>query len=225
HKGTRGRGRWQTTLKCEISHTFGGQAALNDNSVRLCSRHGRKGSVEFLIRSAYHDWLNLNTCNAAGALSFIENYVREQRVCRVGENRYLPRRSQHVAKQFDAFSNHDGRHQRHPSNVSTGMCQAGNYAGFDRVGREYHGWYSTCCLLRRQCAGDVERHNNIDLEPDKLGGKLGKSVQLSFRGAKLKRNVLPLQIAKFTQPFPEFLLERLCVRQTDIECAYSSHPR
>src|SRR2546430_3060529 len=73
HEGARGRRRWQTALKCKISYTLGGQAALNDNGVRLHFRNGRKGSVEFLIRSAYRDWLNLNTCNTAGTLSFIEN--------------------------------------------------------------------------------------------------------------------------------------------------------
>ena len=61
-------------LKCKISYALGGQAALNDNGVRPCSRHGRKGSVEFLIRSAHHDWLNIDTCDAARTLSFIENY-------------------------------------------------------------------------------------------------------------------------------------------------------
>src|SRR2546425_5764351 len=42
-------------------------------------------------------------------------------------------------------------------------------------------------------------------KPDQLGCKLGKSIQLSFRGAKLECNVLSLHIAKFTQSFPEFV--------------------
>ena len=62
-------------LKCEISHTFGGQAALNDNGVRPPFRHGRKGGVEFLIRSAHHDWLNFNTCNTARKLNLIEQPI------------------------------------------------------------------------------------------------------------------------------------------------------
>jgi hypothetical protein len=33
--------------------------------------------------------------------------------------------------------------------------------------------------------------------------ELGKSIQLSFRRAKLKCNVLPLHIAKFTQSFSD----------------------
>ena len=45
---------------------------------------------------------------------------------------------------------------------------------------------------------DVERHDHIDLEPDQLGRKLRKPIQLSFRRAKIKCNVLPLDIAKFT---------------------------
>lgn len=60
-------------LKCKISQAFGGQAALDDNGVRLISRHGRKGGVEFLIGSAYRDWLNLDTCDTASKLSLIES--------------------------------------------------------------------------------------------------------------------------------------------------------
>ena len=121
---------------------------------------------------------------------------------------------QHVAKQFDAFSNQHSRHQRHAGNVPARTRQAGNYAGFDRVARDYDDWNFSCCLLRRQRAGDVERHDHIDLKPDQLGRKLGKSIQLSFRGAKLECNVLPFHIAKFTQSFPEFLFEQLRVRES-----------
>jgi transcriptional regulator with XRE-family HTH domain len=60
-------------------------------------------------------------------------------------------------------------------------------------------------------SGDVERHDYIELEPDKLGRQFRKSIQLSFRGPKLECDVLSLDIAKYTQPFPEFLPERLCV--------------
>ena len=115
----------------------------------------------------------------------------------VCENSYPPRR-QHVAEQFNAFSNKHGRHQRHAGNVPAGTCQARNYASFDRISRDYHNGDFTCRLLRSQCAGDVERYDHIDLKPDQLGRKLGKSIQPSFRGAKLESNVLPLHIASFT---------------------------
>ena len=46
---------------------------MNDNGIRPLSHESRKGSVEFLIRSAHHDWLNLDACDAARTLSFIEN--------------------------------------------------------------------------------------------------------------------------------------------------------
>src|SRR5262249_57464994 len=101
--------------------------------------------------------------------------------------------------------------QRPPGNFPAGTCQAGNYAGFDRVGRDYHNGNFSCCLLCRQCAGDVECHDHIDLKPDQLGRKLGKSLEFSFCGAKLKCNVLALRIPKLTQSFPEFFLERLRV--------------
>src|SRR5450756_2196910 len=72
-------------------------------------------------------------------------------------------------------------------------------------------------------AGDVERHNHIDLEPDKLGRELRKSIQLSFRGAKLEYNIFILHIAKLTQSFSKLLLERLRVCESYVECAYSGH--
>src|SRR6266542_1851341 len=103
------------------------------------------------------------------------------------------------------------------------MCQAGNYAGFDRVGRDYDNRNFSCCLLCRQRTGDIERHNHIDLKSDQFGSKFGKSIQLSFPGAKLECNVLPFNMAKFTQSFPEFLFERLRVREAYVEHTYSSH--
>jgi hypothetical protein len=59
-------------LKCEISHTFGGQAALNDNGIRLPS-HGSKSSVEVHFRSVYHNRLNLDTYNTASKLHLLAN--------------------------------------------------------------------------------------------------------------------------------------------------------
>ena len=46
---------------------------------------------------------------------------------------------------------------------------------------------------------------------------------MSFRRAKLEYNVLPFQIAKFTQPFVEFFFERLRVCGPNVERAYPSH--
>jgi len=62
-----------------------------------------------------------------------------------------------------------------------------------------------------------------NLKPDKLGRELRKSIQLSFRGAKLECDVLPLYVAEFTQSFPELVLERLRVSGSYVECAYSRH--
>src|SRR5262249_8788798 len=121
------------------------------------------------------------------------------------------------------FRNQYSRHQRHAGNVPAWPCQASNYAGFDRVGRDDDNGDFTCCLLCGQCAGNVERHDYIDLEPDQLRRKFGQSLQLSFRRAKLKRDVLPFHITKFTESFPEFLLEGFSVCEAYVERAYSSH--
>ena len=47
----------------------------------------------------------------------------------------------------------------------------------------------------------------LDQKSDKFGGKLRKSIELSFRRAKFECGVLSLHIAKFTQSFAELLLE------------------
>ena len=110
----------------------------------------------------------------------------------IGQNGNPPWGRQHVAKQFNAFSNQHARQQRHASNVSARMCQARNYASLNRVGRDYHNREVTCCLLRRQRTGDVQCDDYINLKPDQLGRQLGRSIQLAFCRAKLKCNVLPL---------------------------------
>src|SRR5262249_31751897 len=75
--------------------------------------------------------------------------------------------------------------------------------------------------VRRQRRRGVHCHDHINLEPDKLGRELRKPIQLSFRGAKLERDVLALHVAEFTQSFAKIGLERLLVRGSDIERAYT----
>src|SRR5687767_14006467 len=48
-------------------------------------------------------------------------------------------------------------------------------------------------------------------------------MQLSLRRAKLKCNVFPLYIVKFPQSLPEFVFERLRIREAYVERAYLSH--
>jgi hypothetical protein len=105
-----------------------------------------------------------------------------------------------------------------------GLAKLGDYSGFDRVACQYHDGDITCCLLRCQRAGHIERHDHVDLEPDQLGRKLGKSIQPFFRGAKLEFDVSSLDIAELAQSFPESIPERLRVRDPEVERAYASHP-
>ena len=104
-----------------------------------------------------------------------------------------------------------------------GRARSGNDAGFDWVGRDDDDWDIPCCLFCRQCAGHIERYDHINLEPDQLGCKARKSIELSFRRAKLKCNVLPLDIAQFVQCFPKLFFEGLRICETDVEHAYSSY--
>ena len=116
-------------------------------------------------------------------------------------------------------------HQGHAGNVSARTSQAGNYPGLDWVARKYYDRDISCSLLRRQRAGDVQRHDDIDLESDKLGREPRKLIQLSFRRAKLEANVLPLYVANFAHSFAEFLLERIRIRDSYVKRAYPNYPR
>src|SRR5262249_12545928 len=138
---------------------------------------------------------------------------------------YAPHRRKHIAEQIDSFCGQWRSHQRHAGNVSARMRQAGNYASFDRVACYHHDWEIVCCLLCGQGRRGVERHDHIDVEPDQFGRELRKAIQLFFGGAKLEYNVLPLDIAKFTQPFPKIRLEGFRVCDSNIECTYSSYLR
>jgi hypothetical protein len=97
------------------------------------------------------------------------------------------------------------------------MRQAGHDPGFDRIARDDDDRDLACRFLRCQGAGDVERHDHVDLEPDELGREPRKPIQLSLRGAKLEGNVLPLHVAELTRSFAEFLLERIRVRDSYVE--------
>src|SRR5438093_13720054 len=79
------------------------------------------------------------------------------------------------------------------------------------------------CVFRSQTAGRVERHDDIDLEPDKLGRQRGKPIEYSFRRTKFKENILPFNITKFTKPFAKFVLEQLHIRVAYEQCTHPPH--
>ena len=102
------------------------------------------------------------------------------------------------------------------------MRQAGNNAGFYRVGRDGDNRGIPRCLLRGQCAGDVEGYDHINLEPDKFCREPGKSIRLSFRRAKIECDVLALNVTKFTQSFPKICFKKLSVSISQVK---GTHPR
>jgi hypothetical protein len=128
-------------------------------------------------------------------------------------------------KQFDVFCIRCRRHQRHAGDVSARTSQTGNDAGFYGVGRDGYDRDIPCCLLCRQRARHVERHDQIDFEPDKFGREFRKLISLSFGGAKLECEILALDISEFTQSFPKVCLEGIRVRVSQVKGAYSSNFR
>jgi hypothetical protein len=85
------------------------------------------------------------------------------------------------------------------------------------------GMFPVACFAAS--AGNVERHDQIYLEPDQFSRKLWKPIKLCFRGAEFKCNILPVHVAKVAQSLPEFTHERLAVRDPYVEGAYSSDLR
>jgi len=99
-------------------------------------------------------------------------------------------------------------------NVSARTRQAGNYPGLDRVAGDYYDRDISCSLLCRQGAGDVERHDHVDLEPDKLGREPRKLIQLLPRSETRMRCFAPPHshvravlrgVPSCTNPRPRFL--------------------
>jgi hypothetical protein len=72
---------------------------------------------------------------------------------------------------------------------------------FHWVGRDGYNGNFACCLFCGQRGRHIERHDHVHFDPDQFGRELRKTVQFSFRGAKLECNILSLYISKFTQPF------------------------
>jgi hypothetical protein len=60
--------------------------------------------------------------------------------------------------------------------------------------------YDRCRLLCRDDHWVGIRDDDIDLEPNQLGGELGGAVAASLRPAILDRKVTPLNPAEFAQP-------------------------
>src|SRR5262245_19074824 len=101
-----------------------------------------------------------------------------------------------------------------------GRAKLATMPPLDRVGPNADDRDILCCLLRRQRTGKIECNDYVDLELDQVDRERRKTIHVSFCRAKLESNVLSFHVAKFTQPFPKFLLERLCVCQSLVEGAY-----
>ena len=57
--------------------------------------------------------------------------------------------------------------------------------------------------LAARAAGVASGDNDIDLEPDRIGGDCGQPLVLSFRPAILDRDVLTLDLTSFVQSLKE----------------------
>jgi len=178
-------------LECKLSCTFRGQAALNHNGVGPLLHHGRKNGIE-VLGSVYADGLNLNTRDTAGKLNLLENQLCECWICHVGENGHTPGRRHHVEEDLNELSMRFRRHHGQDGDIAAGASEAGDEAGSEWIARQEDDRNLARCLLRRQATGRVERHDDVDLEPDQLCRQAGKPIECFFRRTKLKQNILPL---------------------------------
>src|SRR5262249_48686706 len=85
-------------------------------------------------------------------------------------------------------------------NVAARPRETRNRAGANWVVRHRENNRDDRCSLLCCEDGSPGRDNNIDLEPNKLGGDLGKALAVSLCPAIFDRNGAPFDPAEFTQP-------------------------
>ena len=75
--------------------------------------------------------------------------------------------------------------------------QTGNQASANRIVAQYeYDWDHRRCLLYRRSTA-VIRQNDVDLEPDKLGRKLGSALAAPFRPSLRDRDGATFNPAEF----------------------------
>ena len=118
----------------------------------------------------------------------------------IGHDRQSAEAGDDLAQEFEALARKFGRRERQAGDVAARPRQTGDEASAKRVRhRREHDRDDRGRLLRREDRRS-RRDNDIDLEPDKLGGDLRETLAASLRPANLDRDGATLDPAEFAQP-------------------------
>ena len=118
----------------------------------------------------------------------------------IGHDRQSAEAGDDLAQEFEALARKFGRRERQAGDVAARPRQTGDEASAKRVrhrrehDRDDRGRLFRCEHRRSR------RDNDIDLEPDKLGGDLRETLEASLRPANLDRDGAALDPAEFAQP-------------------------
>src|SRR5262249_61359567 len=106
----------------------------------------------------------------------------------------------HPAKQLESFGGHVRRHNRKAGPITAGPRQTGDEPAADWVADDRGDDRDRRCRsLRRQGRLGSVREDNIDLEPDELGGGFAISLIAPFRPTVLYRDGTALDPATLHQ--------------------------
>src|SRR5262249_5414481 len=95
------------------------------------------------------------------------------------------------------------REVRQPSDIASGAREAGDKLASDRVWyRNKDDRYCRRGALCSKCSSAIDRNQNVDVERSQFGGETGKSHRNFRRKAVLQNDVLFLNVAEITEPFP-----------------------
>src|SRR5262245_9895678 len=90
-----------------------------------------------------------------------------------------------------------------PRDIPPGARQAGDKLASDRVWyRNKDDRYCRRGALCSKCSSAIDRNQNVDVERSQFGGETDKSLGNFRRKAVLQNDVLVLNVAEITEPFP-----------------------
>ena len=127
-------------------------------------------------------------------------------VVRIREDRHPAHARDRILEQLEPFRHELGNEERVAGDVAARAREARDDArsnGVADVGHDHRYRIRRGCLLRGEGARCRVRHDDIHLEPDELGGELGKTVVLTFGKAKLDDDILALDVTQVAQSRPE----------------------
>ena len=118
----------------------------------------------------------------------------------IGQDREPAKTGDNLAQKFDAFASNIGGLARQPGDVTARSSQTSDHAGANRIGRRRkHDRDNRRGLLCGKDRWSVMRENDIDFQPNELGGELGGTFAASLRPAIFDRDGASFNPSEFAQ--------------------------